>query len=89
MNRWETIFKTLANVNRLKIIKMLPSGEKLNVGDISQKLRITFSATSRHLIILQRVGVLETEGTAGHVFYFIRQDIPNDFRKVLSVFIKH
>jgi len=86
MNRWETIFKTLANVNRLKIIRLLSDKPKLNVSDISEHLKISFSATSRHLIILQRVDVLIAEGSAGHVFYSLNREMPKDFRFAVRLF---
>jgi len=89
IHRWEIIFKTLANVNRLKIIRLLEDGQKLNVSDISEKIKISFSATSRHLIILQRVGVLEDEGTAGHVFYSLNPNLPNDLKRALKLFTNH
>ena len=40
MKRWTIVFRALANVNRLKIIKMLSSGRKMNVGDIANTLEI-------------------------------------------------
>ncbi len=84
MKRWVVIFRTLSNINRLKIINILSRGGKMNVGDIAKHLHISFNATSNHLAILKNLDVLESEGTAGHVFYFINKDMPNDFRKILN-----
>ena len=87
MKRWTVVFRALANINRLKIIDMLSSGRKINVGDISRILRISFKATSNHLAILKNLDVLDTEGTAGHVFYFINPKMPKDFRKAIDLVV--
>ena len=84
MKRWSIIFKALSNINRLKIIKMLENGKRKNVGEISKELRISLTATSNHLIILQKLEVLEDEGTSGHVFYELNSEMPIDFARILS-----
>ena len=84
MKRWAIIFRALANINRLKIIEMLSAGQKINVTDISDKLNISFKATSNHLAILKNLDVLEAHGTAGHVFYYLNPKIPADFKKTIN-----
>lgn len=83
MKRWVIVFRALANINRLKIIKFLSGGQKMNVGDIANQLHISLKATSNHLSILKNLDVLEAEGSSGHVFYFINKKIPDDFRKIM------
>jgi len=80
------VFKAFANINRIKILKLLAGGKKMNVGNISTVLQISFTATSNHLIMLQKLEILEVEGRAGHVFYSINSNMPNDFRRVISLF---
>jgi DNA-binding transcriptional ArsR family regulator len=87
MKRWELVFKALANVNRLKIIKMLHSGKRMNVTEITEKLDISFMATSRHLVILRNFSVLMSEGKKNHVSYYIHPDIPKDFQKIFKVIL--
>lgn len=87
VNRWTIIFKVLANINRLKIIRTLSSGQKINVGDIAAELRISFTATSNHLVMLQKLEVLEAKGTAGHVFYYLNPKMPDDFSAALELFL--
>jgi DNA-binding transcriptional ArsR family regulator len=84
MKRWVVVFRTLSNINRLKIIGILSRGNKMNVSDIAQQLHISFNATSNHLAMLKNLDVLESQGAGGHVFYFINSRMPNDFRKILS-----
>lgn len=85
VKRWTTVFRVLANINRLKIIKMLDDGRKMSVTDIAESLKISLKATSNHLVMLKNLDVLEAQGVAGHVFYSINPQMPKDFRKVLSL----
>ncbi len=84
MKQWVVIFRTLSNINRLKIIDILSRRNKMNVSDIAQQLHISFNATSNHLAILKNLDVLESQGIAGHVFYSLNNHMPNDFRKILN-----
>ena len=88
MRRWTGVFRALANINRLKIIEMLAQGKRMNVSEITRELKISFKATSNHLAILKNLGVLESEGAAGHVFYFLNQRVPREFRAALKLFLK-
>ena len=60
MKRWTVIFRTLANINRLKIINMLSNGRKLNVGEIAINLKISLKATSNHLAMLKNLDIRPT-----------------------------
>ncbi len=87
MKRWTQIFKALANLNRLKIIKLLSQGEAHTVADVAAEIDISFKATSKHLIILHNLDVLESEGKKGHVFYSLNSEMPKDLRKVINLFL--
>lgn len=84
MQRKVIIFRALANINRLKIIDMFSGDKKMSVGDIAHALKISFTATSNHLIILKNLDVLDCAGTEGHVYYFLNKSIPSDFKKVIN-----
>ena len=88
MKRWTVIFRALANINRLKTIKMLASGRKMNVGDIAEDLEISFKATSNHLAILKNLDVLDAQGVEGHVFYSINLQMPKDFQRIIEIILK-
>jgi DNA-binding transcriptional ArsR family regulator len=88
MKRWTVVFRALANINRLKITKMLSDGRKMTVGDIAKDLKISFKATSNHLAMLKNLDVLEAQGASGHVFYSLNSQMPNDFRKILNHILK-
>ncbi len=84
--RWTILFKVLSNINRTKIIHMLAHGDTLNVTEIAGKLNISLKATSKHLIILQNLSILNNVGRQGHVFYTLGQNIPADARKAIKLF---
>ncbi len=85
--RWTIIFKALGNINRIKIIQMLGSGQNLNVTQISKELDISLKATSQHLIILQNLDVLEAEGKQGHVYYTLNKGLPTDLKNSIKLFL--
>ena len=83
--RWVSVFKALSNINRLKIIEMLLGGANLTVTEISGKLGISIKATSKHLIILQNLELLESEGKTSRVFYKFSKTAPADFKDVIKL----
>ena len=85
--RWVNIFRALGNINRLKIIQMLSSGKSINVTEIAEELGIAVKSTSKHLIILQNLDVLESEGRRGHVFYSLSKNPPADMMRAVKLFI--
>ncbi len=88
MKRWVLIFKALSNINRLKILKLLAKKRCLSVSEIAHEINISLNATSKHLIILSSLDVLESEGKEGHVFYRLNPDLPRDLKKSISLFIE-
>lgn len=89
MKRWTQIFKVFGNINRIKIVKILSQNIKLTVSQIADELDISLKATSKHLIILHNLDVLESIGRDGHVYYFINHRMPRDLKRVISLFSKH
>lgn len=59
IKRWTVVFRTLSNVNRLKIIEMLLGGQKMNVSEITRSLGVSFKSTSNHLAILKNLDIVE------------------------------
>lgn len=87
MKRWIHIFKIFSNINRANIVKLLTHNKAMIVGDIAEELHISFASTSKHLIMLDRLDVLNSRGTAGHVFYELNKNMPKDVRRVIDLFI--
>jgi len=88
MQRWTNVFRVLANVNRLKIIALLSVNKKMSVTEIADQLPISFKATANHLAILKNAAVASSEGTAGHVYYYLNSKMPTDFRKAIDLVLK-
>jgi len=86
-NRWVVIFKALSNINRVKIIDILSREKKLSVGEIAKRLKISITATSNHLVSLQKLEVLNAEGREGHVYYSLNPDTPQNFFKAIKLFL--
>lgn len=87
IKRWVLIFKALSNINRLKIIKLLSKKQSLNVSKIADEINISLNATSKHLIILSNLDILENKGKQGHVFYQLNPKLPDDLKKSIKLFI--
>jgi DNA-binding transcriptional ArsR family regulator len=67
----EKILKALANRRRIVILRHLKHIHEDRVGGVAGKLRLSLPATSRHLNILERAGILEKEQRGLEVFYRI------------------
>lgn len=68
---WVKVFKALGNEGRLKIMKLLLDGEERTVTEIKVAIGLSLKATSKHLIILDNLGFVESSGKQGHVYYKI------------------
>lgn len=83
------LLKALANERRLRILKVLFEKKTLTVGEISEKINLSFRSTSRHLLLLERAGVLERKQIKTSVFYSITQPKRETFpKKVLALLRK-
>jgi len=88
MKRWTQIFKALANTNRLGIIKLLSDGKERHVSDIAASIHVSLPGTSRHLILLSNLDILNSTGKDGHVYYCANPQLPIDLKKSLELFLK-
>lgn len=53
------VFSALANPTRRAIVERLLSAGELNAGEVAQPFRMTGSAISRHLRVLEKAGIIE------------------------------
>lgn len=84
--RWVNVFKALGNINRIKIIKMLSVGKSMSVTEIATEIKVSVKSTSRHLMILRNLDLLENDGRDGHVFYSLSKNVPSDFKRAVKLF---
>ncbi|TAL49012.1 ArsR family transcriptional regulator [Patescibacteria group bacterium] len=82
----EKILKVLANKRRLAIIKLLKNRKEANVGEIAEGIKLSFKATSRHLLQLYAVDILEKEQRSLEIFYRLSANL-NHIAKYVSNFL--
>lgn len=69
MKELERILKSLANKRRLAIVGYLKKEKEATVGDIANKIRLSFKATSKHLGILAAADIVEKEQRGLQMWY--------------------
>ncbi|MBU3968902.1 metalloregulator ArsR/SmtB family transcription factor [Patescibacteria group bacterium] len=82
----EKIHKALANQRRLMIIHLLSKNGNMSVGDISEKIRLSFKATSKHMLILKNANIVDNEQVGLEQFYFLKGNIDPIIKKTISTF---
>ncbi|MGE3798374.1 MAG: ArsR/SmtB family transcription factor, partial [Thermomicrobiales bacterium] len=65
--------KALSDVNRLRIVELLASGE-LYAQEVVGKLGIAQSAVSRHLSLLERAGLITVTPRRGMKYYSLNEE---------------
>ena len=82
----ERILKALANKRRLAIIKYLRNNRRASVGDIAEAIKLSFKATSKHLIMLDHVDLVEKEQIGLTVIYFLSKEGRSVVGTLLALF---
>ena len=83
MKYLEKIFKGLANRRRLAIIRLLNKEKELPVSDISRRIGLSFTSTSKHLGILRQLDILDRRQEELAVFYRLGDNLPSQVKKLL------
>lgn len=65
------IHKALANPRRLAIVALLKEGRELAVGEVAAAIRLSFKATSKHLLILFHADILERRQISLNMLYHL------------------
>ncbi len=67
----EELFKALANINRLLLIRSLASGEieKISVTEMAKIMGLTQPAASQHLKILKTARILHAKKEGNYIYY--------------------
>lgn len=87
LKMWTRIFKGLANFSRLKIITVLFKEGERAVSDIAPRIHVSFAGTSKHLMYLAGLGILDREGKNGKVFYSINREMDPHVRIIIGKFL--
>jgi DNA-binding transcriptional ArsR family regulator len=77
-------FKALGNERRLGIMEALLKFKKLTVGEISEKINLSFRSTSRHLKVLEGAGFVSWEQVGVNVYYFVSPEAPREFLELVK-----
>ncbi|MDQ5954077.1 MAG: arsR-type protein [Patescibacteria group bacterium] len=85
MREYEKILKALANKRRLQIIKFLKEKKQANVGEISDHIKLSFKATSKHLAVLSGADLLEKEQKSLSMYYFLAPKLPPMANAIISI----
>jgi len=67
------VAQALGHAHRLELLEHLAQGER-NVEELSARTRLSFANTSRHLQILRRARLVDTERRGKHVLYRLAGD---------------
>ncbi len=81
----EKILKALANKRRISILKYLKSKGAASVGDIASQIKLSFKATSKHLMILSHADVIEKEQTGLTVIYSVPKTLHPLVKKIFDL----
>ena len=69
MKNLERLLKALANKRRLAIVAYLKKEKEAIVGDIAREIKLSFTATSKHLSVLAAADVVEKEQRGLQMWY--------------------
>jgi rhodanese-related sulfurtransferase/DNA-binding transcriptional ArsR family regulator len=72
-NALAEIAQALGHTHRLQLLELLAQGER-SVEELSDRSQLTFANTSRHLQLLRRARLVETERRGKNVFYSLAGD---------------
>jgi DNA-binding transcriptional ArsR family regulator len=76
--------KCLANEHRLTIILFLKNRKSASVGEISDNTKISFKATSKHLLYLVKRGLLISHYDGPFVMYSLSANPPGLIKNLIS-----
>jgi len=82
-NKQASLFNTLGDDNRLKILRFLSSGEKC-VCQINKKLNLPQNLVSHHLSVMKKCGCVQCRKKGKWSHYSINQKTINKLNKFLN-----
>ncbi len=76
-----TIFKTLSDPSRVRILSTLTKQESLSVGDLANQLDMEISSVSHQLSTLKQLGFVKRQRVGRNIFYSLDDDCITDIMK--------
>jgi len=84
MNELERILKAVANKRRLALIKYLRSHREASVGELADAIKLSLKATSKHLVILHNMSIVERDQRALLMYYRLADPLPKPVKSLLT-----
>ncbi len=84
MNKLERVLKAMANQRRLALVKHLKSRREASVGELADTIKLSFKATSKHLIILHSAGIVEREQRSLLMYYRLADSLSKPVKAIIS-----
>lgn len=81
----ERILKALANRRRLAILRFLKKKKEVSVGDIAGEIKLSFNATSKHLLLLAASGIVDREQRGLQMYYSLLPGMPEAARRIVTL----
>lgn len=69
-----TLFKILANPDRIMIVQMLADHDELSVNELAEKVGVSPSRTSRHLHVLRCFRLVDNSSMGHYRFYSLNRN---------------
>ncbi len=85
MKQLEKIFKGLANRRRLAIIHILTKHKELPVAEIARRIHLSFTSTSKHLLMLHHLDIVERRQENLSVYYRLAESLPPAVKQVIAI----
>ena len=73
MIKLERQLKAVVNRRRLAILAYLKKKKVASVAEVAENIKLSFTATSKHLLILSAAGILDKEQVGLQMFYRIAE----------------
>jgi len=83
--------KAVGEPNRMKMIKILGSHDPatLNVSDIANILHLSQPATTRHLQVLESVGMITRKRSGANVYYMLDEGALKEYHELIGYAFEH
>lgn len=82
------VFKALSDESRIRILYLVFKKKEMCISDLEHILDFTQTKTSRHITYLKNSGILNIRKQDQWVFYFIKDELRDIIKQVLSFFEK-
>jgi DNA-binding transcriptional ArsR family regulator len=81
----ERVMKAFANRRRIAAVRIIKHKKEMTVGNLSDELRLSFKATSKHLSVLTAAGILDKEQRSIQMFFSLAPDMPESARRIVAL----